>query len=487
MSRIRGEKPIFEILVRVIPLGAVVLSVYAVFYLYSAVEPPVLSARLPGADKSPAKTPTDSLEKIVGELEIFAGEPATIEGAWPQFRGPDRNAIAHDPEVRLLEQWPASGPELIWQIDVGEGYAGAAILNGMVYLIDYDRVEQRDVIRCLSLADGRDIWQYSYPVTVKRNHGMSRTIPAVTDEFIVTIGPKCHVTCLDSRSGEFHWMIDMVREYGTVVPPWYAGQCPLIDEGAAILAPAGPEHLLVAVDCVTGELLWQAPNPRGWSMTHSSIMPAEFYGQKMYIYCGSGGVAGIDAEDGRLLWDSSEWKIRIANVPSPVIIDEQRIFLSGGYNSGSLMMELRRGTDDIYPRTFFKLDPDVFGSAQQTPIYQQGYIYGVRPDEQLVCLDTEGQELWTSSSAHTFGLGPYLIVNDTIYVSDDTGRLTMVRAQSSSFELLDEAQVLEGHDAWGPMAYAAGRLILRDLDTMVCLKIGDNAELSALELLPVSP
>ena len=34
-----------------------------------------------------------------------------------------------------------------------------------------------------------------------------------------------------------------------------------------------------------------------------------------------------------------------------------------------------------------------------------------------------------------------------------------------------QAQVLTGHDSWGPMAMAGGRLILRDLTRMVCLDV----------------
>jgi len=38
---------------------------------------------------------------------------------------------------------------------------------------------------------------------------MSRTIPAVTENYVVTIGPKCHVMCVDAESGEFKWAIDL--------------------------------------------------------------------------------------------------------------------------------------------------------------------------------------------------------------------------------------------------------------------------------------
>jgi outer membrane protein assembly factor BamB len=265
-------------------------------------------------------------------------------------------------------------------------------------------------------------------------------------------------------------MMDLVRDFGAKVPPWYAGQCPLIEEGQVILAPGG-EALMAAVDAGTGEIVWRTPNPRGWKMTHSSVVPMEFAGRRMYVYCASGGVAGISAEDGSLLWESLEWRIKIANVPSPVIAGDGRIFLSGGYESGCMMLELYETEGRIEARPLFRLGPEVFGAPQHTPVCYEGHIYGVRPDGQLTCLDLEGRVVWTSGGAHKFGLGPYMIAGDLIYVMNDSGLLSLVEATPKAFDLLAQADVLDGHDSWGPMAYAAGRLILRDLTRMVCLDV----------------
>ena len=34
------------------------------------------------------------------------------------------------------------------------------------------------------------------------------------------------------------------------------------------------------------------------------------------------GVVGVSAKDGSLLWETTDWKISIANIPSPVILDD---------------------------------------------------------------------------------------------------------------------------------------------------------------------
>jgi len=434
-----------------------------------------LQARIPGLDRPGAgvKAETPAVP-LVGKLARSDGQPADLPGAWPRFRGPKFDGICHD-QVPLARNWPDGGPQSLWSIEVGEGYAAAAVLAGCVYVLDYDRESSQDAMRCLSLADGREIWRYSYPVAVKRNHGMSRTVPAVTEKYVVGLGPKCHVVCLDAKTGECHWLIDMVREYGATVPPWYAGQCPLLDADRVILAPGG-EALLIAVDCPSGNVLWKSRNPRGWVQTHSSIMPMEFAGKRMYVYCGRGGVAGISAQDGSLLWDTTDWKISIATCPSPTILEDGKIFFSGGYNAGALMLQLKEEGGKLSAETLFRLKPKQFGSTQQTPIFFEGHVYGVREkDKQLVCLDLEGNEVWASGSQHKFGLGPYMIADGLIFVMDDAGLLTLAEATPEGYKQLAQAKVLDGHDAWGPMAMAAGRLIVRDMTRMVCLDVSKNS------------
>ena len=232
-----------------------------------------------------------------------------------------------------------------------------------------------------------------------------------------------------------------MRQYRTKVPPWYAGQCPLIDNGRAILAPGG-NALMIAVDCETGKVLWETPNPRGWEMTHTSIMPMEFGGVRMFVYAGSGGVAGVDAETGKLLWETTAWRVKIAAVPSPVPLGDGRILLSGGYEAGSMMIRLIPSAEGFHVETLWAAKPDVFGAEQQTPIYYRGSIYGVIPGGQMVCLDPDtGKQRW-NSGAHRFGIGPYLIAGDVIYVTNDTGTLSAVAADPQEFRILGSAPVL---------------------------------------------
>jgi outer membrane protein assembly factor BamB len=387
----------------------------------------------------------------------------------------------------------------LWSVTLGEGYAAAAASEGRVYVLDHvrDLVAQTaptvggkpgdrsavdrsaDVLRCLSLDDGREIWHNGYPVVVPPYHGCSRTIPAVSGGIVVTIGPKCHVVGWDARTGKALWLIDMVADYDATVPEWYTGQCPLIDPqlDQLVLAPGG-KTLLVAVDYRTGVEKWASGNPRRWKKTHSSVMPMELANRRMYVYCGSGGVAGVAADTGEILWETTDWQIATATCPSPVPIGDGRIFLCGGYNAGAKMLRVTHAEGRFKVETLYSLTPRQFSSEQQTPVLYEGYLYGVRQhDKKLVCLDLDGREMWNSGK-DKFGAAPYMVADGLIFVMNDAGRLTIVEATPRPpYRPLASAQLWEdGVDAWGPMALVAGRLIVRDFTRMVCLDVAEKEQ-----------
>ncbi len=432
------------------------------------------AVRAPGEDGTPLTAlGGDERELVAGRPVAGPGLPMEVVGDWPGFRGPRRDAIC-EAGVSLVRQLPPGGLPVLWQVDLEGGYAGAAVRNGRVFVLDYDREAQADTLRCLSLGDGREIWRNSYPVSISPNHGITRTVPAVHQDAVITIGPRCHVACWDLDTGQNRWLFSMVQRFGSQERQWYTGQCPLIDGDRVILAPCGPDSLLVALDYRTGDEIWRTPNPRGWQMTHSSVMPVEFAGQRMYVYCGTGGTVGVSAEDGRLLWDETSWRENFATSPSPLALPEGRIFLSSGYDAvGAMWLQLKQQGTAIVAEAAGQLDRREFNSEQQTPVFYQGHVYGIRKYRggQFVCLDLQGKELWNSGQ-DKFGHGPYLIADNMLLIFGEGGVLVAAEATAEAYRPLWRMAVYDpGHEAWGPMAIASGLLIVRDMTRMTCLDL----------------
>ncbi len=437
------------------------------------------SVNLPGMDNRPANLKSAASMVEIGEFyQWFDSLKTDLTGKWPRFRGSN---FDNKSKMQVDVDWGDQGPQIAWSVDLGEGHAAPAIYNGKVYLLDYDEAERTDVLRCFSLEDGTELWRRWYKNPLKRNHGMSRTIPAVNEKYVVTIGPNCHVMCVDADSGSFRWGINLVDDYNTKVPLWYTGQCPLLEDSIAVIAPGGKD-LVIGVDCDSGKVVWRTPNPNNWDMSHSSIMPMTFNDKKMYVYCAFGGIVGISAEEedkGTILWESSEWNPNVI-APSPVILPDGRIFVTAGYGAGSMMFQLVFDNGEYRLNSLDKLTPkDGLASEQQTPILYDGHLFCVLPKDagpdrnQLVCVDPDDVRsfVWTSGKTTRFGLGPFILLDDKFFVLSDEGELTVLKASVQSYQEIAKAKILDGHDAWGPIAVADHRMLCRDSKKLVCIEL----------------
>jgi outer membrane protein assembly factor BamB len=438
------------------------------------------SVSLPGADNRGAGAAAQEVE--IGEyFERFNTGYTEMSETWPRFRGEDFDNISKSP-VKLIDNFGNDGPKIIWSVELGEGHSGAAIYEGLVYVLDYDEEERADILRCYSLLDGKEMWARGYNLNIKRNHGMSRTIPAVTEDYILTMGPMCHVMCLDRETGDLIWGLDVAREYESEVPLWYTGQCPLIDDGKAIIATGG-NALMVAIDLATGEKLWETPNPQGWKMSHSSVMPYSFGGRKMYVYSAIGALVGVaaDGDDaGTVLWQATIWNHSVV-APSPVCLPDGRIFMTAGYGAGGMMAQLHDNNGKFSIEILTKYPPrEGLASEQQTPVLWNGHLFGIIPKDggpnrnQMVCVHPDNPQVmvWTSGPENRFGLGPYFIADNKLFILRDDGTLFIARPSLDKYIQMSEVRVIEdGHDAWAPFAIADGYLLMRDATTMICIDL----------------
>jgi len=476
----------------IIGLTIIVFAIALAWWLSGSNSHAEIINRVPGMDNRPKMVPrNDSV--IIGEFFDTIAEPDEIfPGSWPRFRGADFDNISKD-TTPLAETWDTTGPPILWKATLGEGYSGPVVHNGRVYILDYNERRKADVLRCFSLSSGNELWRRWYYVELKRNHGYSRTIPAVTDKYVVTIGPRSHVMCTDPVTGNMLWSIDLEREYGIpgretgrITPDFFSGQCPLIDNDVAVIAP-GVKALMIGVDCATGNVLWTTPNPDSLRMSHGSIMPMTINGKKMYVYNAVGGVCGVSAEiedAGKLLWSTTEWS-PATTAASPLYIGNNEIAVFGSYGAGSARIEIR--FDGIKYSAFVKEQhkgTEGIASDQQTPVIVGDYVWCVMPEnagplkKQLVCFHKSDLRtpVWTSGKDTRFGrgLGPYIVSGNKMYVLDDDCKLYLYSIDKLNVKLLASHKVMKGIEAWGPMAIAGKYLIMRDARNLLCLNIGIN-------------
>jgi outer membrane protein assembly factor BamB len=438
-----------------------------------------LTENVPGQDNRPAALDVKNEQSagIGAYFQKYSGVAAADPASWPHFRGGRFDNTSRD---KLVLASPFTVTPL-WSVALGEGHAGPVVADGRVFVLDYDEARRSDSLRCLSLASGQEIWRRWYPVSLKRNHGFSRSVPTVSGGYVVTMGPAGHVMCVRAATGELVWGIDVVKDYKSEMPQWYGAQCPLVDNGEAVIATAG-SSFMIGVDVATGQVNWKTPRVTGVTMSHASIIPATMGGRRVFLYSGIGALAGISADKadrGRLLFLHRAWNNAVV-APSPVAFADGRVFLTAGYGGGSMMVRLTPGSGEWQSATVYSYRPkEGLACEQQTPILSGGLLYGVMPKDsgeyksQFVCFDPDKRSiLWATGKSLTFGLGPFLLADGTFLILSETGTLTALTANRAGYKIIGQVEVIpHARDAWGPLALAGRTLLLRDSTRLFAVKL----------------
>ena len=90
----------------------------------------------------------------------------------------------------------------------------------------------------------------------------------------------------------------------------------------------------------------------------------------------------VDPESGKILWDYSDIEYNIP-IPVPTVLDEHHVFLTGGYNNGSVLLEVSRNGDTFSAKEVFRLKEE--GSHRSHG--RAGFVsVDHRPEESACCI-----------------------------------------------------------------------------------------------------
>ena len=394
---------------------------------------------------------------------------------WPRFLGPDATGVS--PETGLAKSWPKEGTKELWKCPAQDGFGPAAIEGGKVYFMD--RVgEKQEVVRCLDLNTGKEEWTFAYdaPSAKAVNYPGSRSTPAVDDKFVYTVGVLGDVSCVSKETHKEVWHKNLLKDFDSKLPGWAVAGSPVIYKDWLILAPQGKSAGLVAVAKATGEVVWKS-DPVG-TMAYDTPMIAKIGGVEQAVIVSASAVAGVSLADGKVLWtfpmsakpdDPKGWKVATAMIPSPVDLGDGKIFLTGGYGGGSVILKVT-AEGGKFKVDMIKKIPEV-GARVQNAIPWKGHLYVNSEDTGagLTCLDTEGNIKWKTEGNVDFDRGNLIIADGLIYMVGKSAKLYLIEASPDGYKELSVFKGLEvAKQAWAPLALSNGKLVGRDQKQFKC-------------------
>lgn len=409
-------------------------------------------------------TPTIAAS-LVTILSLTAA--AASDAGWPQWRGPDRTDLSR--ETGLLKTWPAGGPKQVWLFkEAGLGYSGPSIVSGKLFTMG-----ARDGVEFLIAVDaqvGKELWSAKIGDVLKNNWGDGpRGTPSVDGDRVFALGGQGTLICASTVDGKVLWQKAM-KDFGGSTPDWGYTESVLLDDDKVLCTPGGSKGAIVALDKLTGELLWQSKDFTDGAQ-YASIIPVHHNGARQYIQLTMQHVAGVSAEDGKLLW-TADWPGRTAVIPTPIFHDGH-VYVTAGYGVGSKLVKVGPGNkpSEVY---FNKVMKNHHGGV----ILLDGHLYGYSDGPGWVCQNFKtGAEVWAEKKALSKGAIAY--ADGMFYcLSEDNGTVVLIEAspkgwkEHGRFKLEPQTKLRSPQGRiWTHPVITGGRLYLRDQELLFCYDV----------------
>jgi len=410
-----------------------------------------------------------------------------VVGDWPAWMGPDRTGVS--PETGLLKEWPKDGPKLLWKAsDIGNGYSTPSVAGGKIFLIS-NRGTDDEFVLALSAKDRKKIWSKKIGKVGNPNqrppYPGSRSTPTVEGDTVYVLGSDGDLACLDVATGEVRWKKNLRTEFGGKPGIWAYAESPLIDGDVLVCTPGGDKATLLALNKKNGAMIWQAPVPKGEAaggrnaMTgntaaYASPIVATVGNVKQYIQFLHGGLVGVSAKDGKLLWRYEGVK-GITNCTTPLFHDDCVFVSAAGRGrsatSGSALVKLTASDGRITTKEVYHIQD--LANHHGGVVRVGGYVYGTS-NSGLVCIDFKtGETKWQNRSV---GKGSIAAADGRLYVRSEDGPTALVEAMPGRYKELSrfEQPDRSGKKAWPHPVIAGGRLYMRDQDVLLCFDVKEN-------------
>lgn len=421
---------------------------------------------------------------ILNLIFLFAFISNICAQDWPQYLGPARNNTS--PQKGILRSWPATGPELLWTTNIGPGFGGPVIKDGKVYLLDRDD-KTGDIMRCFDFGNGKELWSYSYDAPGSVSYPGSRSVPAIDGNRVYSCGPYGDLYCIDINTRKPIWHKNIMKDFGGIkIPVWAITQCPLIyDDLLFVSYSQDPNAGLVAFNKLTGKIVWKTEalgnetyaSPSLAKISGEDHIVMVFSSTNTYMHkeapISKGRVIGFKPQTGEILWEYNTWENMVQVAPA-MDAGEGRIIVVGGYELGTAMIKVDKTADAKYNvKELFRHND--FGEHTKPPVLYNGYFYAQfstnSKRDGLACMSMDGKVMWKTMRSPLFDKGSMILADGLLLATDGRKTLYLIQPDPSGFKPLASAVMLGEGQNWGTLALSDGKLLIRDQNRLMCLKI----------------
>jgi outer membrane protein assembly factor BamB len=425
-----------------------------------AAPPPV-----PPPAPEPGSAIAESASPAAPEAEAVPGAAAPKAPAapyWTTFRGPAWNGHYRERTVDL--EWPETGLTPAWRQPVGGGYASFVTDGRHAFTIEQRAGEE--VVAAYEITTGREVWTNRWNAAFRERMGGDgpRATPTWHDGRVYALGGAGELRAIDAANGRTIWRTDILDDAGASNLQWGMAGSPLVVDDTVVVLPGGVNgRSVVAYDRHDGNVRWTSLDD---TASYSSPMLVTLAGARQILAFTAERLVGLSPDRGELLWEFP-WKTQYGvNASQPLLLGDDRVFISTGYGTGAASIHVSRDPSGAYSvRELWRSHrmKNQFTSS----LLHEGFIYGL--DEAiLACIDAAtGGIKWKGGR---YGYGQVMLVDGHLIVVTEAGDLALVRATPDAHVELARFPAIDGK-SWNHPAMSGGFLLIRNASEMAAFDL----------------
>jgi outer membrane protein assembly factor BamB len=350
------------------------------------------------------------------------------------------------------------------------GHGGVAVAEGVCVVGMRDLADEEDLFDAFDAETGERLWRHSYAAPGSLDYGnASRATPLIREGVVYLFGALGQLTALDVTTGDVLWEKDLAQEYDTPELPWGLAGTPLLVGDLLVVQPGGRKACLVGLDPTTGDERWKTA---GGKPSHSSFIHWQAKGAGFVIGFDAKDLAAYDVASGRQVWKLSPEFSGDFNVPTPVRVSDQLLFVATE-NNGAQLIELHADCES--PKTSPDGHDEEFAPDSHTPVAMGNRIYGVHHG--LWAFDAAvGPKLsraWHHKDPRLDEYGFLAACGRRLVVLTDKCELLLFEDQGTSVRELDSLDLrTETTETLSAPAFVGTRCYVRIGKELKCLELG---------------
>ncbi len=389
---------------------------------------------------------------LIAGNSLFAQNPT-------RWRGPHGNGT-YD-ETGLLRSWPAEGPAILWTFEnLGAGFSSPVVVNGKIYTSGTE--ETTGFVYALS-NDGKLLWKAPYGPEFTESYPGSRSTPVIVGNLLYQYSGMGVVTCMDAGTGKVKWQKDTFRELGGRNIQWGVTETFAIDGDKLFVTPGGTKNTLVALNRMTGDLIWSTTIKEDLSGYCSPLL-VNIPGRTLLVTHTGSWIAGVDAASGKLLWTHhhpNQWSVQ-ANTP---IYHDGAVFCFSGYGQGGVKLKLSPDGSSIHPEWVSTSLDNRIGGA----VLVNGSIIG-SGDKNRYWMAIDWNSGVEKMQLKGLANGTAVTADGLLFGYTERGELFL--ADPGELKILSQTRVTKGTaQHWAHPVIDNGRLLVRHGNALIAYKI----------------